>query len=77
MTISKFKTVGDAKKHAQELHLKRRRAEVIERMKGADDNERRAVIRHIDGFLPSATPAGKTFWLKIRREIEKQIERAK
>ena len=77
MTISKFKTAGDAKRRAQELHLKRRRAEVIERMKGSTAAERRAVIRHIDGFLPSATPAGKVFWLKIRREIEKQIERAK
>lgn len=75
MTISKTKTAGDPKLIAQELFLKRQRAEVIERTKKSSLGERRAVIRHIDGFLSSATPAGKIFWLKVRREIEKQIER--
>jgi len=75
MTIFKFPV--DKKKQSQELFLKRQRAEVIERLKNASADERRAVIRHIDGFLESATKQGRIFWLKVRREIEKQIEQKK
>ncbi len=70
MTISKFPATGK-----NQLYLKRQRAAMIERMKTASNVERRAVIRHIDGFLKSATPDGKVFWLKVRRQIERLIEK--
>lgn len=67
---------AETRKQAKELYLKRQRAQVIARLKGADDNERKSVIKHIDSFLHTTTPDGKTFWLKIRREVERQIEQS-
>lgn len=62
------------RRQAKELYLKRQRAKVIDRLKGATDDERKAVIRNIDSFLPAVEPSAKTFWLKVRREVERQIE---
>lgn len=62
------------RQQAKELYLKRQRSKVIEQLKGAGNQERIATIKHIDSILNSVTPEGKTFWLKVRRDIEKQIE---
>jgi len=74
-TIPQNQVTNATREQARELYLKRKRAEVIEQTKGADNNERKAVIRNIDAFLKSATPDGRIFWLKVRRDIEKQIEK--
>lgn len=75
MTISKFSTTENDKQKSTENFLRRERARMIEQMKKSSNAERRAVIRHIDGFLQSATPDGRIFWLRVRRQIERQIER--
>lgn len=72
--IPQSQTAAETRRQAQELYLKRQRSKVIEHLKGADNTERIAVIRNIDGFLNATTPSGRIFWLKVRREIEKQIE---
>lgn len=66
---------NETRKEAAKLYLKRQRSKVIDQLKGASLEERKATIRHIDSFLNSTTPEGKIFWLKVRREIERQIER--
>lgn len=64
----------ETRRQAKDLYLKRQRAKLIDRLKGATDDERKAVIRNIDSFLLAVEPPAKTFWLKVRREIERQIE---
>jgi hypothetical protein len=65
---------AEHRRQAKDLYLKRQRAKVIDRLKGATGDERKAVIRNIDSF-PAGEKQAKTFGLKVRREIERQIER--
>lgn len=58
--------------------IKERRADldgkanqVILQYAKATDNERRAVIGHIDSFLPTKKGDSKKFWLKFRRSLER------
>ena len=67
--------LSQTREEAKQLYLKRQRSKVIDQLKGASLEEKKATIRHIDGFLESTTPEGKIFWLKVRREVETQIER--
>lgn len=76
MIIPQNQTTNETRREAQRLYLKRQRSKVIGQLKGATNAERRATIRQIDGFLNSTTPDGKIFWLKVRRDIEKQIEQS-
>ena len=75
MMIPQTEFLNETRRQARELYLKRQRAQVIDQLKGATIAEKKAVIRHIDSFLSSTTPDGKAFWLKVRREIEREIER--
>lgn len=76
MIIPQNQTTNETRREAQRLYLKRQRSKVIGQLKGADNAERIAAIRQIDGFLHSTTPDGRIFWLKVRRDIEKQIEQS-
>lgn len=76
MIIPQNQTTNATRREARQLYLKRQRSKVIGQLKGANNAERRATIRHIDSFLRSATPDGKIFWLKVRREVETQIEKS-
>lgn len=69
-------TAQQTRQQARDLFLKRQRSRVIEHLKGATDEERRTAIRHIDGFLSVINEESKIFWLKVRRGIERQIERS-
>lgn len=75
MILPQTTTAEETRRQAKELYLKRQRSKVIDQLKNAGLEERKAVIRNIDGFLSTVTPDGKRFWLKVRREIERQIER--
>lgn len=60
---------------AKQLYLRHQQEKVLKQLETADRSERIAVIRHIDSFLPSTTPEGKIFWLKIREKLERLNER--
>ena len=76
MILPQTANANEVRDQAKQLYLKRQRSRVISQLKGADNAERIATIKHIDGFLKSATPDGKIFWLKVRREVERQIEQS-
>jgi hypothetical protein len=64
-------TQKDAK--AGLLASKRRR--VLDRYRSASHNERLAIIKSIDSFLPTLSTDGKIFWLKIRENLERLSEK--
>ena len=72
--IPQATNAAETRRQAKELYLKRQRSKVIEQLKDADNVERKAVIRNIDSFLAVVEPSAKIFWLKVRREIENQID---
>ena len=54
--------------------LDEKRANTINLYLNAGADERRAVLRNIDSFLPTVAEAEKIFWLKFRRELEQIAE---
>lgn len=64
-------TQKDAK--AGLLDSKRRR--VLDRYRNASHNERLAVIKSIDSFLPTLAGDGKFFWLRLRENLERLSEK--
>jgi hypothetical protein len=67
-------TAEETRAAARELYLTHQRSKVVSRLKASDNEERLATIRQINGFLYTTSPQGRIFWLKVRREIERQIE---
>jgi hypothetical protein len=47
------------------------------RYRNAGKNERSAIIRQIDSFLPVISGDEKTFWLSFRQKLERLSEVAK
>lgn len=66
---------AETRAQAKQLFLQRQAKQILSHLETAGADERAATIRHIDGFLPSTTPEGKTFWLKIREKLERLNER--
>ena len=62
-------------KDAKQAYLDKQIEQMLERYQEADNNERSAIIRQIDGFLPVTTiKSEKNFWLKFRRKLERLNE---
>lgn len=64
-------------KDAKQAFLDNQQAQMIARYEKADQNERKAIIRQIDSFLPVTKGDEKSFWLKFRRKLECLNEQSK
>lgn len=56
---------------AKQAYLDNQQAQMIARYENADKNERAAIIRQIDSFLPVIKGDEKSFWLKFREKLER------
>jgi hypothetical protein len=61
-------------KDAKQAYLDNQQAQMIAQYENADKNERSAIIRQIDSFLPMTKGDEKTFWLKFRQKLERLNE---
>lgn len=52
-----------------------KQTEMLSLYKKADTEERTAILKQIDGFLPVINQEQKIFWLQFRRKLEKLNER--
>ena len=59
---------------AKQAYLSKQLEQTIVRYENADTNERKAVIRHIDSFIPNEPKESKIFWLKLRYRLERMNE---
>jgi hypothetical protein len=59
---------------AKQAYLDNQQAQMIARYEKADKNERAAIIRQIDSFLPIIKGDEKSFWLKFRQKLERLSE---
>jgi len=57
--------------HAKQAYLNRQQTKMLALYQNADSNERKAIIKQIDLFLPVVTKDERIFWLKFRRKLEK------
>ena len=64
-----------AQRDAKQAYLNNQLEQMLKRYQDADKNERSAIIRQIDGFLPVTTiKSEKNFWLKFRQKLERLNE---
>ena len=56
---------------AKQAYLDNQQAQMIARYEKADKNERSAIIRQIDSFLPMTKGDEKSFWLRFRQKLER------
>ena len=61
---------------AKQAYLDNQQAQMIARYEKADKNERSAIIRQIDSFLPMTKGDEKSFWLKFRQKLERLSEKS-
>lgn len=57
--------------NAKQAYLNNQLEQMIARYENASKDERKAIIRHIDGFLSICSGEEKNFWLKFRRKLER------
>lgn len=62
--------------HAKQAYLNRQQEQMLAHYQNAQSNERKAIIRQIDSFLPVITKDERIFWLKFRRKLEKIDEQS-
>lgn len=63
-------------KDAKQAYLNNHQAQMLNHYQNARTNERKAIIRQIDSFLPvTKSQDEKTFWLKFRYKLERLIEK--
>ncbi len=56
---------------AKQAYLDNQQAQMIARYENADQNERAAIIKQIDSFLPVTKDDEKSFWLSFRQKLER------
>ncbi|HMS38918.1 MAG TPA: hypothetical protein PKE69_01740 [Pyrinomonadaceae bacterium] len=62
---------------AKQAYLNKQLEQMLKLYQDADKNERSAIIRQIDGFLPVTTiKSEKNFWLKFRQKLERLNEKS-
>lgn len=62
---------------AKQAYLDNQQAQMLITYQKADSNERSAIIRQIDSFLPVISNDEKAFWLKFRQKLERLNEQTK
>lgn len=62
---------------AKQAFLDNQQAQMIAQYEKADKNERSAIIRQIDSFLPFTKGDEKSFWLKFRQKLERLNKQSK
>ena len=62
---------------AKQAYLDSQQAQMLVTYQKADSNERSAIIRQIDSFLPVISNDEKAFWLKFRQKLERLNEQTK
>ena len=62
--------------NAKQAFLDNQQAQMIARYENADTNERKAIIRQIDSFLPVTNGDEKLFWLKFQQKLERLNEKS-
>lgn len=63
--------LAQPKRDAKQAYLDQQISTVADQYTASGANERAAVIRNIDGFLPTLNEESKKFWLKVRRQLER------
>ncbi len=63
-------------KDAKQAYLDRQAKQMLVICQNADTNERNAVIKQIDSFLPVVPKDAKIFWLKFRCKLIMLNEKA-
>ena len=61
---------------AKQAYLNNQLEQMLSRYENADNNERKAIIGHIDSFLSTCNQDEKNFWLKFRSKLERLNEKA-
>ncbi len=63
-------------KDAKQAYLDNQQAQMLLTYQNADTNERKAIIRQIDSFLPvTSSKDEQNFWLKFRQKLERLNEK--
>ena len=60
--------------NAKEAYLNNQQEKMLALYKDASLEEKKAIIKSIDSFLPVTSESEKVFWLKFRRKLEILIE---
>lgn len=68
--------VSKEKQAAKQACLDKQSNAMLALFQKADNSERVAIIRAIDGFLPNLSGDEKSFWLKFRQKLERLAERS-
>jgi hypothetical protein len=55
---------------AKQAYLNRLQVRMFVHYQKADSNERKAIVKQIDSFLPVLIRYERIFWLKFRRKLE-------
>jgi len=63
-------------KDAKQSFLDNQQAQMLITYQNADQNERKAIIRQIESFLPVTKGDEKSFWLKFRQKLERLNEKS-
>jgi hypothetical protein len=63
--------LSENQRNAKQAFLDNQQNEMLSRYKTADSTERAAIIRQIDGFLPTHKGDEKQFWLSFRQKLER------
>lgn len=61
-------------KETKAAFLEIQKEKVVNNYRNSSANERAAVIRNIDSFLPPCNESERIFWLKVRYELERISE---
>ena len=57
--------------NAKEAYLNNQLEQMLALYEKTNTSERKAIIRHVDGFLSVCSREEKIFWLKFRRKLER------
>jgi hypothetical protein len=55
---------------AKQAFLNRQLERTLAQYEKASQNERKAIVSHIDSFLPAQSNESRIFWLKLRYKLE-------
>lgn len=60
---------------AKQAYLEKQQEKMLAIYQDAGIDEKKAIIKNIDSFLPVTKPEEKTFWLKFRFKLERILEK--
>lgn len=66
--------LSQTQQEAKNAYLNRQQEKMLAQYKNVSIEEKKAIIKNIDSFLPVTKEDEKVFWLKFRRKLEMMLE---